>query len=42
LLGVVTVNRTLEPEPPIREFCGCYITDPDRRCPAQDEGRCYP
>jgi hypothetical protein len=42
VLGVVAVSRTIELEPPICEFCGCYITDPDQQCAAQDEGRCYP
>lgn len=29
-------------DPPICEFCGCYILERDQFCPALDDGRCHP
>jgi hypothetical protein len=36
------VSKTVELEPPVCDYCGCYITDRDQPCAALDDGRCHP
>lgn len=34
------MSRTVKLDPPICEFCGCFIRDDDQPCPALDDGGC--
>jgi len=41
--GVGPVNRTIEIEAPVCDYCGCHILKDEQQCPARDDGRrCYP
>ena len=41
--GVEPVNRTIEIEAPVCDYCGCHILKDEQQCPARDDGRrCYP
>jgi hypothetical protein len=36
------VARVVELEPPICDYCGCYIEDEDAPCRVLEDGRCQP
>lgn len=36
------MSRVERLDPPICEWCGCFITERGQPCPARDEGECHP
>jgi hypothetical protein len=39
---VVVVSRVDLDDRPICDFCGGFIDEPYRRCPAREQGICWP